>query len=60
MSSAPLAPFHLAIPVRDVEEAREFYTTCVAGRGAASAAPPPPPPPTAPPRRRRPRRVLIL
>jgi extradiol dioxygenase family protein len=24
-----LTPFHLAFPVRDVQEAREFYTKCV-------------------------------
>mmetsp|Transcript_7867 Transcript_7867/g.16866 ORF Transcript_7867/g.16866 Transcript_7867/m.16866 type:complete len:157 (+) Transcript_7867:130-600(+) len=37
-AAAALAPFHLAIPVRDVQEAREFYgglLGCSEGRSAA-------------------------
>uniref|UniRef100_A0A7S0UNN6 VOC domain-containing protein n=1 Tax=Polytomella parva TaxID=51329 RepID=A0A7S0UNN6_9CHLO len=38
-SPAAITPFHLAFPVRDVEEARQFYTTilgCTEGRSAAT------------------------
>ena len=39
MSSQPaMPPFHLAFPVRDIEEARQFYV-CVLGCGEGRSAP---------------------